>query len=259
MEYGSDSHNRSTLKLRLAEVCAMDKTSIRKVFRWIAKRFHTLDRLPEYFDAAAGQMQDILWGALLPFLAWGIWFIVSTPPTWINVTAIGSALFMAGYYVWRADHLRLEKKIEVTQVRRHTWDRGVKLGVQYYFEIVNKSEGMTIHQIRAQLKEMIPEIENISWLPIVLHQQHDNVTPYAQSFDLAPSEPKHLDLLTGIDGEKYFNVSHILGPSVRAVVQITGKHRLKVMITGEDIPILFVWFVVWMDEGGVLRCEMEPA
>jgi len=72
--------------------------------------------LPEYFTAAASQMQNILWGALLPFVAWGIWFIVSNPPMWINATAIGLALFLAGYYVWRADHVRLLPKFEVSEV-----------------------------------------------------------------------------------------------------------------------------------------------
>ena len=52
-------------------------------------------------------MQNVLWGALLPFLVWGIWFIVSSPPLWINITAVGLALFLAGYYVWRADHIQL--------------------------------------------------------------------------------------------------------------------------------------------------------
>jgi hypothetical protein len=231
---------------------------MRRFIHWLKKRFSTFDLLPEYFTSAASEMQNILWGALLPFLAWGIWFIVSTPPTWINVTALGLALFMAGYYVWRADHVRLQQKIEVTQVRSHTWDRQGRQGVQYYFEIVNKNEAITIKQVRVQLKQMIPEIERVSWLPILLHQQHDNPvlnTP-AQSFDLNPSEPKNFDLLTGINGEKYFNVSHIV-PGINAVVEITGRHRLKIMITGNDIPILFVWFAVWMDENGVLRCEME--
>src|ERR1700733_3028951 len=242
----------STLYLRAVEVRAM----WRQISQWFGRRFQTFDRLPQYFTAAASQMQNILWGALLPFLAWGIWFIVSNPPTWVNVTAVGLALVMAGYYVWRADHVRLEQKNEVTEVRRHTWDREGHLGVQYYFWIVNKKEAITIRQVRAQLVQMIPEIETVSWLPITLHQQHDNTQPAAQTFDLNPSEPKNIDLLTGIDGATYFNVSHIV-PSVNAAVQITGRHRLKIMITGNDIAILCVWFVVWMDPDGVLRCKME--
>jgi hypothetical protein len=86
---------------------------MQRFIKWLNKRFGTFDLLPEYFTAAAGAMQNILWGALLPFLAWGIWFIVGTPPMWINATAIGVALFLAGYYVWRADHVRLQQSIEI--------------------------------------------------------------------------------------------------------------------------------------------------
>ncbi|MGB6715479.1 MAG: hypothetical protein WBE47_00865 [Candidatus Acidiferrales bacterium] len=82
-----------------------------RISRWFNRQFGTFDLLPQYFAAAAGAMQDVLWGALLPFVAWGIWFIVSNPPTWVNVTAVGIALFLAGYYVWRADHVRLMPKL----------------------------------------------------------------------------------------------------------------------------------------------------
>jgi hypothetical protein len=94
----------------VAILCLLGFGAVR---RWLKRRFATLDWLPEYFTAAAKTMQDILWGALLPFVAWGIWFIVSNPPTWVNATAIGTALFLAGYYVWRADHVRLIPRFEV--------------------------------------------------------------------------------------------------------------------------------------------------
>jgi hypothetical protein len=92
---------------------------MRRIFKWLNKRFGTLDLLPEYFTAAGRRMQDVLWGALLPFVVWGIWFIVSTPPTWVNVTAVGIALFLAGYYVWRADHGRLIPGMNVLGPRIH--------------------------------------------------------------------------------------------------------------------------------------------
>jgi hypothetical protein len=84
-----------------------------RLLAWIYKRFGTFDLLPQYFMAAGQQIQNVLWGALLPFLIWGIWFIVSNPPAWVNVTAVGVALFLAGYFVWKADHVRLIPKLGV--------------------------------------------------------------------------------------------------------------------------------------------------
>jgi hypothetical protein len=214
-----------------------------------------------YWLAVKEEAWAILWGAGVLGVPITIITLYISPSWKALGWTVAWCFLVAGYYVWRADHLRLEKKIEAIYVRKHTWDRQGRLGVQYYFGIVNKGEAATIKELRVQLQEMIPEIESISWLPIPLHQQHDNpvtdTTTHAKTFDLHPNEVKHIDLLTGIDGEKYFNVSHIV-PGVNAVVQMIGRHRLKVMITGNDIPISFAWFTVWMDQDGTLRCELEP-
>jgi hypothetical protein len=227
----------------------------------LSNQFKTLKELPEYFYAVRVEWVNVAWGVGLPAIAFIIlWSLeVITDKQKIAYFFV-FALFMAGYYVWRPNHLRLQKKIDVTQTHSHTWDRQGRQGVQYYFGVVNRSEAITIKQVRVKLKQMIPEIEHIGWLPILLHQQHDNpVSPliaYAQSFDLHPGETTNVDLLSGIHGEKYFNITHIV-PSIDASVQITGRHRLQVEIAGNDIPIMVVWFAVWIDDNGMLRCEME--
>jgi hypothetical protein len=40
-------------------------------------------------------------------------------------------------------------------------------------------------------------------------------------------------------------------------VPITSRCRFRVMVNAENVPVLFKWFAVWMDESGVLRCELE--
>jgi hypothetical protein len=131
-------------------------------------------------------------------------------------------------------------------------------GTQYYFELINKSEALTIHGVRVQLQEIIPEVEHRGWFPIPLHQQHDNPisgVPFAQSFDLNPGEPKNIDLFTTVTGSNVAHIAHIVtGADLR--VPITGRYRLRVMVNAENVPVQFVWFAVWMDNDG-LRCEME--
>ena len=39
-------------------------------------------------------------------------------------------------------------------------------------------------------------------------------------------------------------------------VIVTERCRLRVMITAQDVPVMFAWFVVLMDDG-TLRCEIE--
>jgi hypothetical protein len=228
---------------------------MRKISRWFKRRFKELDLLEEYFPLLFTRWQAAIWGGSVLAVAFGWRFIVSDWPPYIKETVCVVALFFAGYYVWRADHVRLQAKIEVTEVRRHTWDREGHEAVQYYFGIVNRSEALTIHGVRVQLRGITPEIENRDWFPIPLHLQHDNPLSgvLAQTFDL---KPKYVDLLTGMNGAHYFNISHIV-QGLNAAVQITGRHRLQVMITGADIPILLKWFAVWMDGDGTLRCEIE--
>jgi hypothetical protein len=220
------------------------------------------DLIWAYWVAVKEEAWAILWGAGVV----GVLITVITlylSPSWKALGWIVAwCILVAGYYVWRADHVRLEKKIKATYVRRHSWVRPEGEGVQYYFGIVNTSEANTIRHVRVQLQEMIPSIESISWLPIPLHQQHDNpltgITEYEKTFDLHPNEPKHIDLFTGIKGQKYFHVTHIV-PSGDVAVQVTGRHRLKVIVTGNDIPVSFLWFAVWMGEDGTLCCELEDS
>jgi hypothetical protein len=130
----------------------------------------------------------------------------------------------------------------------------------YYFEVVNRSEGATIYDVSVKLKEVIPEAEHLKWLPVLLQQKHDNPSSYgdfSHSFDLNPNEPKNIDLVSAFYKDDHFNVHHIVRGGVNQKVPLAGRHRLKIMVNAKDMPILFKWFEVWMDEEGVLQCEME--
>jgi hypothetical protein len=90
---------------------------MRNPFRWFATRFRELDLLPEYFSAAATRWQELLWGGSVVAVIWGLYFILGNPPSWVNWLAVLLGLFVAGYYVWRADHTRLMPKFEIKQYK----------------------------------------------------------------------------------------------------------------------------------------------
>lgn len=239
---------------------------MRRIFTWLNKRFGTFDLLPEYFTAAGQQIQNVLWGALLPFLAWGIWFIVGTPPTWVNATAVGVALFLSGYYVWRADHIRLQQRIKIGRVTRQRWTVPIEHGIPgatrgadaFYFEVIGTSEAMSMHNVHVSLAEIIPQVENFEWLPVPLRQKHDHNWHGAKEFDLNPSERKNIDFISALVGDDFFDVMHLVpGVNQRVPVESGRHYRLKVEVTAQDIPMSFEWFDVWIDEEGVLQCRME--
>lgn len=247
--------------------CPQRASSVRlamRVLRWFRQRFGTLDLLGEYFAAAAQQMQDILWGALLPFVAWGIWFIVSTPPTWINVAAVGLALFMAGYYVWRADHIRLEPNLHITQAVQDEWTVGEvpeaqRRAILWYFDVRNTSEGSTVVGINVQLNQIEPAVDDLDWLPVHLQIKHDNparAEDHLLAFDLNPGGIKNVDFISAFVGDNYFEIRHILPARINRRVN-NGRYRIQVMVTARNFAPLYKWFDVWTDEGGVLQCRME--
>jgi hypothetical protein len=243
----------------MAEVCAMVSLSegFRAFKEGLDKKF-----LCAYWVAVWGHAWEIWWGAGVIGVICTVLTIYYAPSRWILGWAVAWVFLVAGYYAWRADHVRLQQKIEATRVRTHSYPhRDGGKGTQYYFGIINNSEAATIHGVRVQLMEIIPEIENHDWLPIPLHLKHDNPLSgvFTQSFDLHPREPRNIDLFTTATATgnrvAHFALS-VSGVDLR--LPITGRCRFRVMINAEDVPVLFVWFAVWMDEGGILRCEMDP-
>jgi hypothetical protein len=94
-----------------------DKVRNWAVWRWLK----TFNLFLEYLQAAGRHWQEILGGVSVPFLLWGGWFIVGNPPAWINWIAVLLALLIAGYYTWRADHVRLMPKFVVEALHvQHT-------------------------------------------------------------------------------------------------------------------------------------------
>jgi len=85
---------------------------------WLKRQRRELRLLPQYFSLVFTRWQALLWGASLLAVTWGLWFIVGAPPTWVNWAVVLFALFMAGFYVWREDHVRLLPQFDVEEFHR---------------------------------------------------------------------------------------------------------------------------------------------
>ncbi len=153
-----------------------------EIGQWFRRRFKELDLLERYFPLVFTRWQAAIWGGSVLAVAFGWRFITSDWPYPVKLTACVVALFFAGYYVWRADHLRLERKLEIVHLRINAWTVAQGLAnaghraKAYYFGVINRSEGVTVEGINVQLNRISPEVENLGWLPIHLHLQHDDPT-----------------------------------------------------------------------------------
>jgi hypothetical protein len=86
---------------------------VKKTRQWIKRRFKELDFLEEYFPLLFTRWQAAIWGGSVLAVAFGWRFITSDWPYPVKLTACVVALFFAGYYVWRAEHIRLVPKLEL--------------------------------------------------------------------------------------------------------------------------------------------------
>jgi hypothetical protein len=84
-----------------------------KAFEWLRGKFRTFDLLPEYFRSVAAHWQDFLWGESVVAVAFTVWWLLGNPPGWAIGVYVVIAMFVAGYYLWRGDHVRLMPKLRL--------------------------------------------------------------------------------------------------------------------------------------------------
>jgi hypothetical protein len=207
---------------------------------------------------------EIFWGSGVLGIIFTIYTLYYAPARpyipWVVVWVV----LVAGYYIWRADHLRLEKVFDIRAVKFQWWwaeEAGVpeekgQYAWSYYLEIVNRSDTASIEEAEAQLAEIVPSVENFDWLPVHLRHKHDHSFQGEKIFTLHPGQVKLMDFVSALENEKVFTVLHIVG-GVTNKVPANERHRLKVIVTGKDVPALSKWFDVWIDRDGILQCEME--
>src|SRR6266571_2780675 len=77
---------------------------LQRLFAWYEGHAKTLDLLPEYTRAVYTQWNDYLWGEI-PVAPIVIWWMLGNPPMWVIIPAFFWAFLIAGYYVWRKEHV----------------------------------------------------------------------------------------------------------------------------------------------------------
>ena len=237
----------------------------RKTRRWLEH----FDYLSDYISAAYSQFVSILWGESLgtglghllgvamPFLILAAYSQFQTPPSYVNWLAIVFAVLIAGYYVWRGDHVRLEKVLHVSLNHPPScWPDERGDHTAYRLKISNISEGETIENIHVKL--MSVQSTELNWLPIHLHLMHDNKNQDMESFSLNPSDVQLVDFVSSTKGRDEFSVNHTQH-GVSHLLAFSEGCILEVCVTGENTPKLIAHYKVWKDNEGNLKCEEEAS
>jgi hypothetical protein len=109
-------------------------------YKWLLRQFGKLVLLPDYFRVIAKEWLNILFGETLVGIAFLLWWSLAGPSNAKLIVVFVEAMFVAGYYAWRADHIRLMPKLEVTRFTRQTTDtfdqNGKKNGWSEYLQLL---------------------------------------------------------------------------------------------------------------------------
>lgn len=231
----------------------------------LKRQFEKLLLVPEYFRALAKEWVSILFGETLVGVAFLLWWALASPPNSQLVLVFVVAMFVAGYYAWRAAHIRLEPQLSVEQVVLDEWmvdgvPEARRRAMLWYFDVKNTSEGSTVVGVNVQLNQIEPVVDNLDWLPVNLHLKHDNqarAEDYLLAFDLNPGGMRNVDFVSSLLGDNYFEIRHVLPGNINHRVN-NGRYRIQVIVTAQNLPPLLKWFDVWIDDAGGLQCMLEP-
>jgi hypothetical protein len=80
------------------------------------KQLEKLLLMPDYFRALAKEWLNILFGETLVGIGFLIWWALGAPTNHRLILVFVLAMFVAGYYAWRGDHIRLIPRLEIKTI-----------------------------------------------------------------------------------------------------------------------------------------------
>ena len=214
---------------------------MRPIGQWFKRRFKELDHLEEYFPLLFTRWQAAIWGGSVLAVAFGWRFITSDWPYPVKLTACVVALFFAGYYVWRADHLKLIPKLEVKrfclQRTRTTDPNEFRVYVQVIPECLTKApvNGCLGKLLRVR-KRSAP---NVEWETTELNEPLDLEWSYdaAHPLSINPGVGQRLNVCW------ISNIAEQIVPTVsplplhyQSVFNHTDTFRFDIHIIATDCP-----------------------
>ena len=218
-------------------------------------RFREEHLVFQYFTLVFTHWQAVLWGPSVLAVIWGMHFIVGTgtPPEWVNWTAVVLALFVAGYYTWRADHIRLVPKFSVNGPviqPTETEDPNVmKLYVQIVPECTTEAP---VEECQARLLRVWKRhMDNEEWsltsmnAPLILGWDYYGHEPLT----LQPGIQQRLDICYWSKDQVFIVPTVYPLPSkFRTVFNSIGTFKFDVRFTAKDCKPVDVSVTVCVDD-----------
>jgi len=104
-----------------------------------------------------------------------------------------------------------------------------------YRVMVTNLGGTTIQNVRVQLERI--EMYDNPFLPVELHQMHDNEAPFSRSFSLNPGQKQYIDVVSKLEGEGCTDAEITLWYAVQSIPNKIprGAYKLALVATGDNV------------------------
>lgn len=221
---------------------------MRQIYRWLKNRVETSVLLPNYIGAIAKQWMNILFGETVVGVIFLVWWALGTPPL---ILIFVVAMFVAGYFAWRADHVRLIPRFEIKEFYIQPTPTSIPHESRVYIQVLPTClTEVPVSECRGHLLRVckwsdaknewesteLNEPLNLAW------SMHD-----ASPLILQPGVGQRLNVCW-ID-----NYGHIVpdiptGLPLRSasVFNSTDRFRFDIRVTARDCPPVDVFVVVQM-------------
>ena len=215
------------------------------MWNWLVGRAPTLDLLPEYWRAVAEHWNSIVWGTSpIAIILFAIWLSIAVPPMPLLITAFIWASLVAGYYAWRADHVRLlprigfapEVFIETREAR--TINTGTIYPVNYVQLLPRCLTESAVENCRGHLLRVFVW-SGQGWEPTPLNEPLDLIWSYRDSnpITLEPGIGQRLNLLAVTSNDVTLQAAQT--PVVaRNIFTINRDILFEVRVTGKNCPAI---------------------
>jgi len=223
------------------EVCAVAKGWIQ---RWATK----YELLPEYITALNRRWQDFLWGESVIAVMMVVAIALLQPKAWVVVLYFMFVLVLAGYFAWRADHIRLMPQFEILrnvhiQNTPNFDDAGRVRGRSIYVQleprcltdaVVEHCQG---HLLRILHKYPTGVVDSDKWEPTEMNESLILGWSLDKNSEatLRPGVPKRLNVFSVYSEER------VIRPTVAVlpgrwfdVMTRQGSFRFEIRLTAKD-------------------------
>jgi hypothetical protein len=143
----------------------MSRSNMHTFRPWLKLRFKTLSLVPDYFGAIAKQWINILFGETVVGVVFLLWWALGNPPL---VLIFVAAMFVAGYYAWRANHVRLMPKLTIDKCNiqsTHVNDGSERIFVQL---VIKSSSEQSVDECAGYINEILKwSNETATWRSVM--------------------------------------------------------------------------------------------